>query len=443
MIWTENDEVLESCFTNLSTLKVQSRPNITFLKGLQRFCYYKESMLPKIRDQIEDEDIWKENNGGYLRNYIQYYFSRLLEERKVLTLKDTTTNDIYALMWCVGLTDSIERTPLYAIAVRTTENDHAAVCQSTGHRPPYMLTITTRSNKVLFSGNHLRSGKDYIKYMSGPTKLPPLPLTRPLPLAAQFLFDRTRQSLVPGQLLMFDAFGISDPSTAIDITHVFPDADTDKNEYTTRKSRIPEKYHHLSDTVLIRRMRDGLTHAVQMAILNPRLGVPQFFNHSVQLLLPISLDEDTARDFEPDVVLALSWNTNQGAYVVETMLTVAMAKGNARLVQRLDQDWLKKPAVSKQLFHSFRLCVSICFCLIIYVYAGMTCGGRCVAGLLLLGRPHAVSRPPVHAPAPLPVSVWLRQHEYGSCVRPPRSLLRDWGGENPCWSLGKRRCWLR
>ena len=349
LVWTENDETIEQYFISLSAMKVQSKPGTSFLKGFQRFCYYNDFMIPKIRDQIEDEDIWKENNGTYLRNYIQYYFSRLLEERKVLTLKDTSTNEIHALMWCVGLTDKYERAPLYAIAVKTTATDAAAFCQSTGHRPPYMLTITTRSNKVLFSGNHLRSGKDTIKYMSGSTKLPPLPLTRPLPLAAQFLFDRTRQSLVPGQLLMFDAFGISDPSTAIDITHVFPDADTDKNEYTTRKSRIPEKYHHLSDTVLIRRMRDGLTHAVQMAILNPRLGVPQFFNHSVQLLLPISLDEDTARDFEPDVVLALSWNTNQGAYVVETMLTVAMAKGNARLVQRLDQDWLKKPAVSTPL----------------------------------------------------------------------------------------------
>jgi hypothetical protein len=343
VVWTPNDDNLSLYFSNISTTKVQIRHGYSYLRGFQRFCYYNDSIIPKIRDQIEEEDLWKGNNG-YLRNYIHYYFSRLLEERKVLTLRDNATNEITALLWCVGLTDRTERTPLYAIAVKTTETDQATVCQVTGHRAPFMLAITTRTNKALFSGNHLRSGKDYIKYTN--QKLPPLPLAHPLPLAAQFLFDRVNQTLVPGQLLMFDAFGITDPSTAIDITHVFPDSESDKDEYDLRKKRIPEKYHHLSDSVLIRRMRDGLTHAVEMAILNPRLGVPQFFNHTVQLLLPISLDEDITNAFVPDVVLALSWNQLQRAYVVETMLTVAMAKGNARLVQRLDQEWLKKATVS-------------------------------------------------------------------------------------------------
>ena len=67
-----------------------------------------------------------------------------------------------------------------------------------------------------------------------------------------------------------------------------------------------------------------------------RTAIPQYYNHSIQLLLPICLRHPG----KPDLALACMKTSDGSKYLGRTCLTLRMAYHNARLLARVDRSWL-------------------------------------------------------------------------------------------------------
>lgn len=71
-----------------------------------------------------------------------------------------------------------------------------------------------------------------------------------------------------------------------------------------------------------------------------KTAIPQYYNHGIQLLIPICLQSPG----KPDLALACMKTADGTRYLGRTCLTLKMAYHNARLLARLDSSWLKPQA---------------------------------------------------------------------------------------------------
>lgn len=69
-----------------------------------------------------------------------------------------------------------------------------------------------------------------------------------------------------------------------------------------------------------------------------KTAIPQYYNHSIQLLVPICLRHPD----KPDLALACMKTADGSKYLGRTCLTLKMAYHNARLLARLDHSWLMR-----------------------------------------------------------------------------------------------------
>lgn len=67
-----------------------------------------------------------------------------------------------------------------------------------------------------------------------------------------------------------------------------------------------------------------------------RTAIPQYYNHSIQLLIPICLRHPG----RPDLALACMKTADGSKYLGRTCLTLRMAYHNARLLARVEKSWL-------------------------------------------------------------------------------------------------------
>lgn len=112
-----------------------------------------------------------------------------------------------------------------------------------------------------------------------------------------------------------------------------------------------------ADSAVYRRMKDSLDKAVEIAVKraawNYRTVIPYYTpkDDTISLLLPISLSSDGI----PDAAMVLEPRYRRSAapgggiihYMGHTIITLAMAYGNSRLVCRPESDWLNMDAVCK------------------------------------------------------------------------------------------------
>ena len=128
---------------------------------------------------------------------------------------------------------------------------------------------------------------------------------------------------------------ITDPSelvfdTALDIIpqyeHIFHESENAK--------RLPESVRNSSMRV---QLFDGaLKQTLRMLEADYKTAIPQYYHHSIQLLLPICLESPD----RPDLALACVKTADGTKYLGRTCLTMRMAYHNARLLARLDSSWL-------------------------------------------------------------------------------------------------------
>lgn len=69
---------------------------------------------------------------------------------------------------------------------------------------------------------------------------------------------------------------------------------------------------------------------------NYKIAIPHWYRDSIQLLLPLNITSDT----EADLALVADKDINRKIYRIKTALSMDMAYTNARLICRLDCNWL-------------------------------------------------------------------------------------------------------
>lgn len=128
-------------------------------------------------------------------------------------------------------------------------------------------------------------------------------------------------------LLVFDA----KCQINVQYRHIFED----KNN----KDRIPDEIKN--NPVLVNNFNGEVERMKKKVVANYKIAVPQYYNGSIQLLLPLCLDgSDT-----PTVALVVT-KVNDHFYQGHTCLTLDMAYNNARLIAKPESNWLKPNSVN-------------------------------------------------------------------------------------------------
>lgn len=101
------------------------------------------------------------------------------------------------------------------------------------------------------------------------------------------------------------------------------------------KDRFPAPYNSMTDYQLSTYLKGCVDATLKRVRRDYKIAIPQFYNGSIQLLLPLCLTTRTRAD------LALAVEDFGSSYRAATCLTLDMALKNARLLNRPNTEWLK------------------------------------------------------------------------------------------------------
>ncbi|MDR1022391.1 MAG: DUF3825 domain-containing protein [Prevotellaceae bacterium] len=102
-------------------------------------------------------------------------------------------------------------------------------------------------------------------------------------------------------------------------------------------SRFPTHLQSADDAELRRQLVGAIDEARKKVRSNYKIAIPQYYDSKIQLLLPLCL---TSGSSNPDLALVVH-KLNDATYTARTCLTLKMAYNNARLIVKLQSDWLK------------------------------------------------------------------------------------------------------
>ena len=212
------------------------------------------------------------DDNGILKGYLEHTFKRLYEEQKVWEKKN------YAI-FNTGLFNYYYQ-PIYAYFIPNLVPDRQRWYLEGFYTEYYLL----------------KSGIDS------------------LPKRAEYVQD-------PSELI-FD--------TGLDIIpqyeHIF--------EETENNQRLPE---NIRNSVMKVPLFDGaLRQTKRMLEADYRTAIPQYYDHNIQFLIPVCL-QDPAR---ADLALACVKTEDGKKYLGRTCLTLKMAYHNARLLAKIHSSWL-------------------------------------------------------------------------------------------------------
>lgn len=212
------------------------------------------------------------NDNGILKGYLEHTFQRVYEEKKILFQKE------YAIFH-TGLFNQYYQ-PVYAYFVPNLVPD----------RQEWFLEGFYTEYHLLKSG------------------IPRLP-------------ERASYVEEPGELVF-------DPGLEIipQYEHIFGEEEN--------AQRLPEVVRNSRMKVAL--FDGALRQTRRMLEADYKTAIPQYYNHSIQLLLPICLQSPN----KPDVALACVKSPDGSRYLGRTCLTLRMAYHNARLLARLEGSWL-------------------------------------------------------------------------------------------------------
>lgn len=213
------------------------------------------------------------NDNGVLKGYLEQTFKRLYEEGKVLE------ENRYAIFH-TGLFNHYYQ-PVYAYFVPNIVPD----------RQKWFL-------EGFYTEYHLLKAR-----------------ITTLPKRAQYVSDTSE--------LVFD----TSLSIVPQYEHIFGEEEN--------AQRLPENVRNSEMKV---QLFDGaLRQTKRMLEADYKTAIPQYYNHSIQLLIPICLQNPG----KPDLALACMKTPDGSRYLGRTCLTLRMAYHNARLLARLDGSWLQ------------------------------------------------------------------------------------------------------
>ncbi|MDO5134716.1 MAG: DUF3825 domain-containing protein [Eubacteriales bacterium] len=243
--------------------------------NLFEFTYcgnYNRQIAGLARMSPEKWSFPEQRDNGILKNYLENTFKRVYEEGKVIQEKDRA-------LFHTGLFNYYYQ-PIYAYFVPNLVPDRQRW---------YLEGFYTDYDLLKMGINCLPPRASYVEDPS------------------ELVFD-TRLPVVP------------------QYEHIFSDGDNVR--------RLPEKVQGSGMGVPL--FDGALLQTRRMLEADYKAAIPQYYNHAIQLLLPICLQSPG----KPDLALACMKTGDGTKYLGRTCLTLRMAYSNARLIARLDSGWL-------------------------------------------------------------------------------------------------------
>jgi hypothetical protein len=269
-----------------------------------------------------------------LKNYLGYTFKKLCTENKICIETDLERNEEYAA-FNTGLVDQ-KYEYIYALCKQNTRSygpywylvDFVVAGEDAGKTlvnlfnpmPRKADYFKGRIENMLYDTSTGGLSCDYVHILTERTHRLP---------AAFF------QENCPAGFTCIDGVELAD---VVDLGDFAPE----KKEYFRK---LGDKIQHTPK--ILNRLKNRLDDAVKLALKrvewNYKTAIPVYFpsRDAMSLLLPLALvDED-----QIDLALVVE-RKQSGAYQGQTVLTLAMAYSNSRLVTRPDSDWLKTDIIA-------------------------------------------------------------------------------------------------
>lgn len=253
---------------------------------------FKFAVFPKYDDSISfladtlaDGEVWdfsdsSTKNNSILKNYLEFTFRKLTQEKKV----EFTSDNKFACFNTGLVTENLE--------------DIFALFEAYKNPRPGFTTPFCFKAFVKKSDNNL------LRHFS-----------HAIPEVANF-FDRP-------ELLIFNPKCDLIP----DLDHIIGD----------NLSRFPVHLQSADDAELRRQLIGAIDEVKKKVRSNYKIAVPQYYDSKIQLLLPLCL---TSGSPNPDLALVIH-KLNDTTYTARTCLTLKMAYNNARLIVKPQSNWLK------------------------------------------------------------------------------------------------------
>ncbi len=222
-----------------------------------------------------------------LHNYITHTLSRLEYERKTATSQEEKNKKIYIV-------------------------DNQIACFNTG-----LFTKNYRYIYAYFEKNPIPNQQPWILRAFLPQHS--LRNVYPFPARAKYFNDISD--------LIYD----TDVELVPNLDHILDDEEN--------KNRIPERIREAGNRSMI---FDGAIELAKKKIeANYKTAIPQYFRGKIQFLIPLCLDIENPENV--DLALAVEKMDVNGHkfYRGNTCITLEMSYNNARLLAKIDSDWLR------------------------------------------------------------------------------------------------------
>ncbi len=300
----ESGEELEFYLTNdsrygekaVQIIMVDSR------KPLEKFSY-----LPNFDQHLQRLAQLSDENWDYigsssgesfpvLKNYLMYTFSRLKREEKLFS-KASITYSTTRITW------------------NNEEMEIGNACFNTGLADRFQQDIYAYFEENL-NKKYCKDPKWVLKGFFSANK-GPMNLFREKPEPANYLLDM--DSMCD---LLFDP----EKSLELSYNHLLEERET-RFPLSFRSKNVPE-------STVINCLNAAVEKSIKRVRRNYKTAIPQYFNHKIQLLLPLCMESDDQVD------LALVIEKKDGGYVASAVLELEKAYSNARLIAKPDREWL-------------------------------------------------------------------------------------------------------
>lgn len=244
-----------------------------------------DKAIDYLAHSLADKEDWDfsdsiDKNNSILKNYLEFTYRKLLQEKKVCY-----TNDNKFACFNTGLvTANLE--------------------DIFGFFEEYKSPKPNFKTPFCFKGFLKKSDHSILKYFSSS-----------IPDIADF-FDKP-------ELLIFNPKYELIP----DLDHIIGD----------NLQRFPAHLQNADMAELRRQLHGAIEETRKKARSNYKIAVPQYYGNQIQLLLPLHL---TSGSPNPDLALVIH-RLNDNTYTARTCLTLKMAYNNARLIVKPQSNWLK------------------------------------------------------------------------------------------------------
>lgn len=259
----------------------------SFNSELFRFAFFPsyDKSISYLAENLADKEEWDfsdstSKNNTILKNYLEFTFRKLMQEKKV----SFTSDNQFACFNTGFVTENLEDIFAFFEAYKNPRpNFNTPFC--------FKAFLKKSHNLILRNFSHN------------------------IPEIADF-FDKP-------ELLIFN------PKCELipDIDHIIGD----------NISRFPAHLQKADDAELRRQLVGAIEEVRKKVRTNYKIAVPQYYDGKIQLLLPLCL---TSGSPNPDLALVVH-KLNDRTYTARTCLTLKMAYNNARLIVKPQSNWLK------------------------------------------------------------------------------------------------------